>query len=345
MTKKPKHQVRSRATRARLNWPWHKRLLLHPFTLFLLLCGGVAIIGMAWHANADTIELTAKVPAPLPASPALITTPQDQQHVTTAALTVEGSCPPNTYVQLYLNGTLSGVGNCVNGAFSIQTILSPGANQLQVKVFNTTDDEGPESQPITVYYDQPAAPSTPTNPQSSSPTSTTPTNPASPTGSSGGSGPTGECNAPLTLAGDYHYQAHYPDEQFSWQIHITNGCSPYHVNIDWGDGQTSTTQRDQLGDVTIDLNHTYRQPGSFQPIVQVTDANDALAKAQLIAVVHPQPIIAQAPSFMEVLGRYLWVLIPVYSVITVMAVSFWLGELQAGKFVARFHPRFWKHKR
>jgi PKD repeat protein len=61
-----------------------------------------------------------------------------------------------------------GVAQCSNGTFQIQTDLLPGANSMQAKVYNVTNDEGPVSQPVTLYYDevklQPQTPATtPTN--------------------------------------------------------------------------------------------------------------------------------------------------------------------------------------
>lgn len=109
-------------------------------------------------SKAETIDVTAKVQSPLPTSPAIITSPSDQQHFTTSSITVLGTCGDGAYVVLYRNSVAAGIGVCNAGAFSIQTELTLGTNQLLAKVFNTTDNEGPQSPPTTVYYDTLQAP-------------------------------------------------------------------------------------------------------------------------------------------------------------------------------------------
>jgi hypothetical protein len=49
---------------------------------------------------ADSYTITATVPVPLPTSTAPITDPFDQTHFTTTSVTISGSCPSNTYVEL-----------------------------------------------------------------------------------------------------------------------------------------------------------------------------------------------------------------------------------------------------
>jgi len=142
--------------------PLHKRMLLHPFTVMVLLCAGVLIAGSTFHSSAASYDVTASVPAVPPATAAVITDPVSQQHVSDHPIVVHGTCPPASYVKLYRDGSFSGTGLCTANTFQVQTDLYPGANSLHAKVYNLTDAEGPTSVPITVYYDQttlaPAAP-------------------------------------------------------------------------------------------------------------------------------------------------------------------------------------------
>jgi|GEM_PF-5103533 len=109
---------------------------------------------MATRLHADSYIVNATVPAPLPSSPAFITSPTDQEHVSTSLITVSGTCPSNAaYVTIYRDNILSGMSPCTNNTFGMQLSLAPGANQLLAKVYNITNDEGPASTPITVYYD------------------------------------------------------------------------------------------------------------------------------------------------------------------------------------------------
>lgn len=140
-------------------------LLIHQF------CYRVAPIGSVFlflalttlltqPVQAESLEVTATVQAPLPTSPAIILSPSDQEHVTHSPLTVSGTCGDGAYVKVYNNGSSAGVGSCAGGTFAIQVSLAPDANELQARVYNITDNEGPQGPAVTVYYDvlQPSVP-------------------------------------------------------------------------------------------------------------------------------------------------------------------------------------------
>ena len=121
-----------------------------------------SIIASSSPSRAEILNITAKVNAPLPTNPAIITSPYDQQHFTNRSIIVSGTCGDGAYVVIYRNSTAAGIGGCTDGTFSITIDLSSGANILQAKVYNITDNEGPASPNITVYYD--TIPNTPPPP-------------------------------------------------------------------------------------------------------------------------------------------------------------------------------------
>lgn len=129
-----------------------KTILRHGFLWLLFVIGLGVILSGAGHAQQD-IHVTAKVNAPLPTSPATITSPYDQQHFTHPTITVQGTCGDGAYVVLYRNSVVAGIGACTAGNFSVIIELTNGANILQAKIYNSTDNEGPVSSPITVYLD------------------------------------------------------------------------------------------------------------------------------------------------------------------------------------------------
>src|SRR4051812_4814653 len=51
--------------------------------------------------QSGNMKVNARVPGPAPSSPAVIETPQDGQIFTTSPITVSGTCPANTAVQIY----------------------------------------------------------------------------------------------------------------------------------------------------------------------------------------------------------------------------------------------------
>ncbi|HMH70165.1 MAG TPA: hypothetical protein VK502_02105 [Candidatus Saccharimonadales bacterium] len=319
-TKPAQKKVHMRSKRQ--SRPLHKKLFLHPLTILLLLCAGVLLAGATFQSHAADLEVSATVPAPIPTSPAIITSPSDQQHFTDSLITVSGTCPADSYVELYNNSQFSGVSQCVGGAFSIQTSLVVGANVLQAKVYNITDNEGAVSAPITVHYDPPSPVSppaslpentvTPNNPDTSPPNVSLPLLPA----------------PPLTGTTDYHYQALYPGQQWSWNIGLAGGRGPYTITIDWGDGTTTTIGPDDK--TTYTLTHIYKSPGTYHPIITITDQSGQIITLQLLAIVKPPTSsLFAAPAFpLGDVQSYLGVIWPAYAVIVLMTASFWLGEYE-----------------
>lgn len=168
-TKKPVAAKRARSTKAHQKLarsrPLHKRVLLHPFSVMVLLCAGVLIIGSTMRSYAADYDVTATVPAELPTAPAVISDPINEQHFSAQPITVSGTCPDWSFVKLYRNGAFSGVAQCSpTQTFQIQTSLAVGANVLDPKVFNATGQEGPTGVQLTVFYDEltvpPSAPPT-----------------------------------------------------------------------------------------------------------------------------------------------------------------------------------------
>jgi hypothetical protein len=295
--------------------PLHKKIAIHPVSFLLLLCVGVFLTVSTLGAHADTLEVSATVPAPLPTSPAYITWPTDQQHLQTQIITVVGTCPADSaYVRLDRNGIFSGVGQCVSGGFQIQTSLSVGANELRARVFNFTDNEGPTSPPITVFYDPPT-PVQPPAPQPGVPT--IPSVPVTPA-------PTQPGRAGLLVTADFSYQIHFVGVAFEWPIRISGGTTPYTITIDWRDGETSTITSAEAGEVI--LKHTYRKDGIFEPIIKVADQQGASALLQLMGVAKALPQLGT--NTLSGLDQYLWLMWPAYIIVALMMASFWLGELE-----------------
>src|SRR5688572_10659070 len=191
--------------------PFHKRVALHPVNILLFLCVGVVLTISTLQANAETIEVTATVPAPLPTAPAIITSPKDQDRLTTSSIQVLGTCPADSaYVTLHRNGVFSGVGQCESGGFQIQTTLTIGANELWARVYNFTNNEGPVSAPITVYYDPPTpTPPIPEPPLPEAPFPVSPRPPAAPVG-----------REPLVVTTEYKYQTHFTGGTFEWRLQL-----------------------------------------------------------------------------------------------------------------------------
>jgi hypothetical protein len=303
--KKASKQIRNRKKRS---------IFSYPLFLFLLLSAGVFLIAWTFRVGADVL-VTAKVAGPPVTSPAVITNPANGTHFTSIPINVSGTCPSNAaYVEIFRNNVMSGTALCNGGAFQLSTDLFPGANALVAHVFNVTDDKGPVSSTVTVYYDIPSPPTSGpvTTPRSGGPSAT---------------------NLPI-LKTAFLYKGYHVGQPVVWPLELSGGQPPYAVSVDWGDGTSDLISRPQAGQFNV--NHTYSQPGgaqnSFVIKVKATDADGKGAYLQFFVIITPQSIGAagniftKSPPHISSGLNWLWIAWPLYVVILLMAVSYLLGE-------------------
>ena len=336
-TRKRRATASRHSRAARTNYPAHKRVLLHPATLFGLLCAGVLITGWTLQVVAAT-TISSVIEAPPLQSAATITTPVSSAQLAALPTMVAGTCPPGSYVNLYSNKIFMGSAWCTDSAFSIQTSLFAGDNSLAIQDFNSTNQAGPTSPSVLVTYQAPDAPGAPeaSSPAgqaaSAAPASTAPTTPVPQPDTITTAGP------PLLVTSSYHFKTFEAEKTFSWQVDLEGGTPPYQVHISWGDGQSSnlTFKTDPL----ITIRHTFKKSGYFAVAVTSTDSRGKRQVMQLAALItnpsgqagflgtdasgggHAGLASGLAASHAKWL-RLAW---PAYLVVLLMAASFWLGE-------------------
>lgn len=297
----------------------HKRIILHPISVFLLLCVGVFMAGMTAFSFAESYTVHAKVSAPLPTLPGSITSPTDQTHVTGPAMTISGDCPADTYIKLYQQDVFSGMAVCgsSDSTYHIDVQLQPGANSFYARIFNLTDDEGPLSDTITVWYDVPV------QPQQASPVTKSPARTVS--------------ALPLLIkVEDYHYKVHESGQLIRWAVRIEGGTAPYALTVDWGDGTTTTTS--QATSDTFEISQSYNPSTAGDTVytikLEATDAGATKSWLQLATVVHVPGSGTGAGAAISSSGgggslpTWLQIAWPSYGIVALMAISFWLGERQ-----------------
>jgi hypothetical protein len=157
--KKVSAKVLAARKTVRRNQPLHKRFALHPVNIFAMLCVGILLATFTLNAFADSITVTAVVPAPPLTQAAVITDPTDGTQTSTQDITITGTCPDNSYINMTDNGIFVGTSTCFSGAFSIALDLYVGTNQLLPQDYNITNSAGPASDPITITYTPSSAPS------------------------------------------------------------------------------------------------------------------------------------------------------------------------------------------
>jgi hypothetical protein len=317
--------------RIRKSRPLHRRFLLHPMTVMVLLCVGVFLVSWTFRAIADVITVTGTVPAPILTQGAVITSPADGSTLTTSPDEISGNCPYGSYINLTINNAFSGVAWCtVDNTFSIETDLFDGQNVLSTQDYNLINAPGPTTSPITVTYSPPS-----NTIVSSSNTTTQSTNSSS------------TPSLPLVIATNFQFKSFPVNTTYSWNIQINGGAPPYMAYINWGNGQSSVVEVNNSSPFTI--SHTYTDPGYYAIIVTSVDHKDTRSVIQLAAFVSkpnqhnsflPGPTtpttnkpkassggisVSQDFSSLPTWLKFAW---PSFFIVILMVFSFWLGEKQ-----------------
>lgn len=349
--RKPNPKRAAIKRRVKRQRPLHKRILLHPVSIMAVLCAGVFITGWTYHAIADFYSLTAKVAAPPLTQGAVITSPSDGAVFKSSPISVTGTCPAGSYVNLDRNGAFSGVANCASdNTFSISTDLFAGQNTLQAQDYNVTNDPGPVTPSVNVTYEPPAPPPSSGSSSQGSGSGSTTTSPS--TGSqtsSSGEAPT------LLLSGNFHYQMFVTGRSYSWNLELHNGKAPFKVITSWGDGTSSTANIPSQGMFTI--SHIYQSYGYYTVLIHASDSTGQVSVLQLVAVVRSSTRLPNGTliagttgkncstqssttsncpagtsnassiwNFFKNTGKLLMVAWPSFIIVSLMLVSYVLGE-------------------
>ncbi len=314
----------------RRTYPVHKRLMLHPLSLFVFLCTGVLMAGYTYHVVAATI-ISSTIQAPALTKGATVSAPASSTTFSSPTLNVSGSCPPSSYVTLNVNGAFNGVGLCGSQqTYDIAGSLYAGTNTLTVQAYNQTDQKGPSTDSVQVAYTPPA--------QTKADLATPSPAAAAATG-----------DAPLLLTSDFNFHTFTTEKAFDWTLDLEGGTPPYNVHVEWGDGTTSDFRFP--GDPVFNIHHQFKDSGYYPVVVHSVDAAGQKHIMQLAALITGSdgrasflaPTAGSSSGSGTLAGKSMgrtgsvvvshattvkWLLIawPFYIIVALMTVSFWLGE-------------------
>lgn len=253
--------------------------------------------------ESGSIGLEGVVPGKPPTTAATIGAPPNGQHFSTSPVTVTGTCPANTLVELYKNEIFGGSTACsATGSYTLDIDLLIGQNTLVARVYDALNQPGPDSNKVTVYYD-------------ALPTQSSAIN------SLDFGGPQ------LLINTDAVFRGTFPGQEMSIPVDIIGGTPPYAINIQWGDATNKVVSRND--NLTFHTPHTYQKPGIYQISIQASDGNGRVAFITVASIVNGQPdteaATTAANNKTDTLSRLL-VLWPLYTSTVAILVSFWLGE-------------------
>jgi hypothetical protein len=211
-------------------------------------------------------------------------------------ITVTGLCLNDLLVKIFTNNIFIGSVVCDHGSYRIQVSLLDGRNDLIARQFDNLDQPSPDSNVVTVSYNN---------------------NQFATTG------------IPLlTLSSIYARRGANPGEQLVWPITINGGVPPYALSMDWGDGKPATLYSVPIAG-TVSTNHVYDSPGTYVVIAKATDKNGQTAYLQLVgqangAVTQSGRAEDKDKGGIRVIVRVIW--IPAALMIPLIILAFWLGR-------------------
>lgn len=273
----------------------------------LLLVAGLLLLtytASAWERpgpSAESVGISGIVPGKPPTSAATILTPTDGQRFSQTPITVAGTCPKDALVEVFKNDIFAGSAICTSeGTFSFQIDLLIGANTLIARVYDALNQQGPDSNKVTVYYDAIATQGAPLT-------------------SLNFGGPQ------LIINTDAVFRGSFPNKEMSIPIDVIGGRAPFAINVQWGDSNNKVISRPDNS--TFRVSHTYQKAGTFQLSIQATDADGRVAFLTVASIVNGQPDPATtAVANAKTTTNSLLMLWPLYAATFAVVVSFWLGE-------------------
>jgi hypothetical protein len=271
------------------------------------------VLADARDPQGGSVSLTGTVPATPPKVAATITSPKNGQHFATSPVTISGTCPTGTLVEIYKNSIFAGSTPCDdNGKFSIEIDPLYGQNTIMAQVYDSLNQGGPESEPLTIFYDA-------VLPQGAS------------LDSLNFGGPQ------LLLNTNSVYRGTFPGQTLNVPVTILGGNPPYAVNVVWGDSNNKVIPR---GDNTLfNASHVYDKAGTYEITLQGSDSKQQVAFLTVAAIVNGQPAGAagadgQNGGKKSPLNKLL-VLWPLYAITATMVASFWFGERREKKILTK----------
>ncbi len=110
-----------------------------------------ASVMAATQTKSGSVNITAQVNGPAPATPAVITSPSNKTVSKVTPIVVSGTCGPGLTVKVFNNGELAGTTTCsLSGEFTVNLVLNIGKNVLTALNYDTLDQAGPASPSVSV---------------------------------------------------------------------------------------------------------------------------------------------------------------------------------------------------
>jgi hypothetical protein len=245
---------------------------------------------LAATGQSGAIGIQGIIPSPPPARGATIAVPANGAVFTSTPITVSGLCPAGLLVKIFDNGIFTGATVCARGSYALQIDLFSGRNDLVARVYDALDQAGPDSNTVTVTFNDAQFL---------------------------------QFGTQLTLGSAYAERAALPGTELDWPVFLSGGTGPYAISVDWGDGSSPDLLSVTLAG-SVNLKHTYRVAGVYKVIIKATDKNGNAAFLQLVGQATGAIQKNKTTGNNVIIEKTMpwW---PTLAMIPLIFVAFWLG--------------------
>lgn len=241
--------------------------------------------------QSGSIGLEGKISTAPPKTAATIAVPSNGASFSSVPVTVSGLCTTGLLVKVFSNGIFVGSTVCSGGSYSLKVDLFAGRNDLVARVYDALDQAGPDSNTVTVTFNDAQFL---------------------------------RFGTQLSLTSPYGERGAPPGTELDWPVLLSGGVGPYAISADWGDGtQAELISASFAGNIT--LKHTYKTAGIYTVVVKATDRNGAVAFLQLVGQATGAVQNNKAgTNNANVQTKVMWW--PAAAMLPLLLVSFWLGS-------------------
>jgi len=258
------------------------------------LSAGLVLFGQPAMAATDksgAVGIQGVIPGAPPTRGATITVPSNGASFTSTLITVSGLCPTGLLVKIFDNNVFVGSVVCAGGSYSLQIDLFSGRNDLVARVYDALDQAGPDSNTVTVTFNDAQFLQFGTH---------------------------------VTLSSVYAERGAAPGTELDWPVLLSGGNGPYAVSVDWGDGSPSDLI--SITDPgTVNLKHTYKVAGIYNVVAKATDKNGGAAFLQLVGQA-TGAIQSNNNSGNNIAVEKQLIWWPMPAMIPLILASFWIGR-------------------
>lgn len=257
---------------------------------------GAYALGSQQNPQSGSMGLEATVPSPPPTEAATIAIPSNGQVFTSTPITISGLCKTGLLVKVFSNNVFIGSVLCTSNSYSLKADLFSGQNDLIARVYDALDQQGPDSNTVSVVFNDAQF---------------------------------AKFGSHVALTSNFARRGADPQSPLSWPLILSGGTGPYALSIDWGDGNEADLKSVPFPGV-VSVQHVYTQAGIYTIVAKATDANNTSAYLQLVGVANGKisgalgtgnNLTVQLQGGSSVVP---WVFVGVS--IPLLILAFWLGK-------------------